>query len=293
MPLGWIYYPAIALHTAWGLPLQLLALAGLAAGLVRHRPEDLLLCIMPLANYLMMGAVRVNQPRYFLLGMPFLLVLAAKLLEDGWQRWRRRVPDSLGRPVAASAVVLLLAWPAAVSLFQDYMLLQPDPRVSARSWIEENVPHGSRIVLDLGGPVLTASPEPQLATGGPVLGRFKELRLEAATRQNGSYWIEPIRHYINGQAYSEGREATVRSFDAYRAEGIEYVVLSTLPYSSYLRWPGVAERYPRTMAFYEGIDQAAELQAEFEPVVADPRDFTSTDLNPIPTIRVYHLAQPD
>ena len=57
---------------------------------------------MPLANYLMMGSVRVNQPRYFLLATPFLLLLAAVLaagflasLVPGWRAYRLSLADGL------------------------------------------------------------------------------------------------------------------------------------------------------------------------------------------------------
>jgi len=293
VPLGWLYYPFIALNTAWGLPLQWLALAGLLTALIRHRPADLLLSVMPLANYLMMGSVRVNQPRYFLLAMPFLLVLAAKLSLDGWEWLRPRLPLRLQRLVLPVAITLLLAWPAGMSFFQDYMLLQPDPRVTARKWIEDNVPPGSRVVLDMGGPKLPASRESLLEYDGPPQGRFAELQREMAAAHNPTYWILPVRHYINGQAYLEGREASVQPLAWYQAHGYEYVVTSSLARIPYLHWPGVAERYPRTMAFYDEVEQEAELAAQFEPVVQDWRDFTSTDLNPIPTIHIYHLEPAD
>jgi hypothetical protein len=288
-----MYYPLIALNTAWGLPLQLLAWAGFGAALARRRPVDLLLLVMPVANYLMMGGVRVNQPRYFFLGMPFLLVLAAKLAGDGWRWARPRLPVRLGRVAGPALLVALLAWPMGMSLFQDYMLLQPDPRVVARAWFEANVPHGSRVVLDLGGPRLTESAESLVVHEGPPQGRFAELQREIFAAHNPAYWIASIRHHINGEAYREGREASVQPLAWYQAQGYEYIVLSTLVYDSYRHWPGVAERYPRTMAFYGQVAREAELLAEFEPVITDPRDFTATDLNPIPTVRVYRSPSVD
>lgn len=282
---GWIYYPFIALRTAWGIPLQVLALTGLAGAFFRRRSADVLLVIIPLSNYLLIGSVRVNQPRYFLLATPFLLLLAARLLVDLLERARLR-------PAFATLVAaLFLAWPAAFTIFQDGMLLQPNPRVQAREWIEAHVPSGSRIVLDTAGPALVASPESSLVFDGPPQGRFEELQREIATAHTPNYWIWPIRHFIRGQDYRARREATVLSLDEYRAEEYELIVTSDLVYNSYRRWPGVAERYPRTMAFYDQVSREAELLAEFRPVWRDPRDFTTTDLMPVPTIRIYRLPQ--
>lgn len=290
VPLGWIYYPVVALNTAWGLPLQLLAIAGLFAAFVRRCPADLLLCVLPLANYLLMGSVRVNQPRYFLLGMPCLLVLAARLLAGGWEWVRKRLPASLGRAGLPIAAALLVVWPAGMSIFQDYMLLQPDPRVMAAKWIEENLLAGSRVVVDQGGPTIPASPESLLEQYGPPQGRFAEVERELAADRNLNYWVLQIRHYIVGQSYLEGREATVQTMDWYRDHGYRYVITSDLVYNSYMHYPGVAARYPKTMAFYADVAQQGKLLAEFAPVAQDPRDFTFTDLNPIPTIRVYDLG---
>lgn len=289
VPLGWVYYPAIALHVAWGLPLQLLALAGLLAALIRRRPADLLLCVLPLVNYLMMGSVRVNQPRYFLLGMPFLLVLAAKLLIDGWERARPKLPDRLRQAALPVVLLLLLAWPMGMSLFQDYMLLQEDPRVTASRWIEENIPAGSRVVVDMGGPQVPASAESLLAYHGPPQGRFAELERELAARNREAYWVLPIEHAIMGQPYLEGHEATVQSLDWYRANSYEYVVTSSLAYDAYHNWLDVPERYPRTKAFYADLALQADLVVAFRPIAADPREATSTDMNSVPTIRIYRL----
>jgi 4-amino-4-deoxy-L-arabinose transferase-like glycosyltransferase len=287
VPPGWIYYPLIALNTAWGLPLQLLALVGLGAAFVRRRPADLLLSVLPLANYLLMGSMQVNQPRYFLLGMPFLLVLAARLLVGLAER------VALSRPLRQAAfpiaLVVLLAWPTGMSLLQDYLRLQPDPRVTARQWIEANVPAGSHVVLDTGGPALPASAESLLAFDGPPQGRFAELEREVAATYTLTYWILPIHHFICCQFYLEEQEATVEPLDWYRTKGYEYIVTSSLVYNSYRRWPGVAARYPQTMAFYDSVAEEATLVAEFKPVIQDPRDFTNVDLNPIPTVRVYRL----
>jgi hypothetical protein len=288
-PLGWIYYPFVALNIAWGIPLQVLALTGFVAAWVRHKPGDLLMGTLPLMNYLMMGAVRVNQPRYFLLGMPLLLLLGAKLLVDAWEWAQLRLPARLQRIGLPLVAALLVAWPAGMSLFQDHMLLQPNPRVTARGWIEENVPSGSRVVVDMVGPQLAASPESLLEYQGPPRGRFEEVRRQIAADRHPSYWVQPIRHYVRGEDYRQGREATVQPLALYRAEGYDYVVTSTHPYNSYLHWPGVAERYPQTMAFYDSLAQEAELLAVFRPAVEDPRDFTITDLDPIPAIRVYAL----
>jgi hypothetical protein len=216
--------------------------------------------------------------------------LAARLLVDGWQWVRPRLPARLQGVGLSLAAAALIAWPLAASLFQDYMLLQPDPRVTARAWIEAQVPAGSRVVLDMGGPSLPASAESLLAHQGPPQGRLAELQREVAASHNLSYWVLPIQHFVSGQAYLEGQEATVHTLDWYREQGYEYVVLSTLPYNSYVRWPGIAQRYPLTMAFYHGVAHDGQMLAEFEPTFEDWRDFTNTDLNPIPTIRVYHLS---
>lgn len=105
-----------------------------------------------------------------------------------------------------------------------------------------------------------------------------------------SYWILPIVHFTNREPYRQGREASVQSLDWYLENGYYYIVTSSYMYETYVRWPGVAERYPKTMAFYQSLEERATLLAEFRPPLENNgRDFVATDLPTIPTIRVYQL----
>lgn len=286
-PPGWNYYPWIALRTAYGLPLQLLVWFGVFAAVYRHKGRDILCLTMPILVYLMMSRFTVNQPRYFLPATPFLLILAAKLLVD----LTGKVSVARSRQLSAILALLLVALPAAQIVFQNYVYTLPDPRVTARQWIEAQIPAGSRIVLDMEGPRLVESPESwQARNPDPPPSHMLQVEQQVRAAAPVTYWILPIVHYSNREPYRQGTEASVQPLSWYRRNGYRYVVTSTYMYEAYTRWPGVAARYPKTMAFYDSLEEEASLLAEFRPLLEeDGRDFVTTDLSTIPIIRVYEL----
>jgi hypothetical protein len=295
LPPGWIYYPWIVLRAAYGLPLQFLIWAGFLAALYRHKERDILCLAMPLLTYLMMSRFTVNQPRYFLPATPFLLLLAAKLLTDMtgklYPEPAEGLPARKFRYLSAALAILLVILPAYQIVFQDYVYTLPDPRVTSRQWIESHIPSGSRVVLDMEGPRLMESSESWRANHpNPPPSRFLDVEQKVRAMAPVSYWILRIVHFVNREPYRQGWEASVQSLDLYRENDYRYIVTSSSIYEDYTRWPGVAERYPKTMTFYRSLEERATLLAEFRPPLEDNgRDFGTTDLSQIPTIRVYQL----
>ena len=287
-PLGWVYYPFIALPVATGVLVAAMSLAGVVSALVRHKPADWLLLTAPIATYLLMGPQKVNQPRYLLPALPFLLLLAARLLDS----LARRVPVSqrANNWLLAGIGLALLVQPAYTVVYNDYVLVQEDTRVQAKAWIEANIPPGSKIVLDAEGPPLAETWESWQAHHADVRrDRLAPLMQRRAEESPATYELKSIGHALGREGYREHQEASVESLAAYHAQGFEYIVTTSYPFELYTRWPGVAELYPKTMGFYEALTHEAILLVEFVPPVDDRRDRTRCDLLPIPTIRVYRI----
>lgn len=74
--------------------------------------------------------------------------------------------------------------------------------------------------------------------------------------------------------------SNIRTVEEYRREGFEYIVTCSQVYDRYFQQPA---RYARGVAFYETLARDAELLQEFGP----------SALLGGPTIRIYHLVQPE
>jgi hypothetical protein len=91
--------------------------------------------------------------RYLLVAWPAILLLAAWGIEDLARRLAARA-TGLSRPhgLATAALAILVLAPGTVRLVtREARRAQPDPRVEMTEWIESNVPHGSRVVVEPGG----------------------------------------------------------------------------------------------------------------------------------------------
>ena len=157
------FYPFTSFISGFGQPLGTVALLGLGYALLRHRPADLILGSQPLFLGVFLMLFRVKEPHHTLIAYPAVSILAASFVVDAIS-WvlRRRV--SL-QPIAAAAVGGLLVSGSALQSFESaYSLSLPDTRLLAKPWVEENIPPGSKIVMDSGkyylgafGPPLTLS----------------------------------------------------------------------------------------------------------------------------------------
>src|SRR5262249_51832561 len=142
------FYPLTSLLASIGCPLGYMALLGLCYALVRRRPADLNLLSQPLflAGFLMLFATK--ESHHMLNAFPALSVLSAAFLVDAVSWFIR--PRTLQSVALTLAAVLLLVTPARASFQNSLRLALPDTRSIAKEWIEENIPPGSKIVMDSG-----------------------------------------------------------------------------------------------------------------------------------------------
>ncbi len=109
----------------------------------RRRVEDLFVVAMILFFYLPAEWVKAKpapQPeRYILPCLPFLALAAAEAI--------RIVSQSRAKVLAFAAIPLLLFFPTqrSVNLARE---LEPDTRGQMAAWMNENLPHGSKVYLD-------------------------------------------------------------------------------------------------------------------------------------------------
>ncbi|MDH7569590.1 MAG: glycosyltransferase family 39 protein [Armatimonadota bacterium] len=142
-PPAWIYHVVSSLRFGLGVPLLLLAGAGVVAAALRRRPVDLILAAWALPYYLLIGVAQVKFQRYTLPLVPLLAVWAG-VLGAAWLAgtgWSRR------RTLAAVGAVALVSWTAGATVAYDLLFVLPDPRDRAAQWIHAHVPPGATLAM--------------------------------------------------------------------------------------------------------------------------------------------------
>lgn len=175
---GWLGFendpasPVAYLERLWGAlgPFLLLALACVAAALVRRARADRVLLSFAAVYWLTLMPQAAHFDRYVLPLVPVLAVLAGSF------------PAAL--PVALALLVVPLAW----SLGDARDLTRTDTRLRADAWVRAHVPAGDRIAADPSTLPLAGRDVVRLELPGP--GRPSDPRRElAALRRDGVRWL--------------------------------------------------------------------------------------------------------
>lgn len=281
-----------------GLPLFLLALAGVALALLRHGRRELILLAFPLPYFLVIGSWSSRFERYTLPLLPFLALLAALCLVAlaGWARDRGvrllgRSAASVRPGLGVTVVAVLLVAPEAARIVDWHLLIaRPDTRVVAGEWIEREIPNGARIAMEPYSPAIRLSPAMVRAErqrlGDTVAGqiarhRFDQFLASAAGQAEQGYWLFRLNTYDLGWL-AERR--------------VEYVVLSGFTYQRYQR---ACDRYPEACRFYAELERRGTLIYAIEPGtdgqalwvgdIYSPLTRLSERTRPGPPIKIYRL----
>lgn len=260
---GWVFYFK-TLHWGLGLPLLLTALAGIVWAFYRRTAQDLVLLAFPVIYYLLMGATLHYFARYALPLIPFLVILAARLvihltaqLPLSKQAWRPYL--------AAAFAVALIIVPARNSILHNLLLMQTDTRTLAGDWFEQNVPSGAKIAAEIHTPFF----RDQVGPGGPRLPRRGEDRY--AIQEIG--WARPD-HY---------------DLARYLADGTDYIVTSS--FITNLQFVDPSQTAIRQQ-FYRELAANAEMIGEFKPFSGDIAPPQIWDQMYGPTISLESFERP-
>jgi len=246
---GFFYDNTFAASLGWGV--TLLFIAGLLWMLWRHRREDLLVLIFPLALYAVIGQMNYKAMRHLLPLVPFLLLIAAELLSCCAARQSKK----RNRLIFNIVIVSLAVVPQFVkSLRYDLALYQTDTRTRMKDVIEATVPAGSRIGMEEFTPPLLSARDLNLE----IIRRSPDY-----ARVYDVYGLVP-KMFAHGMQRTNDHDAR-----AYVAEqGIEYLVLDSFTRARY-EWPLSRQRYPDRVAqrerFYTWVGQNCELIRRIEP----------------------------
>jgi hypothetical protein len=225
---AWTYYLAQAIPQGWTWGIAVLSLAGLAGLLVGNntRARTFPGFVFALTVLLVLGSWRMAAARYILPLAPLGGAWVGSLVGALPGRLALR-----GRPAMAVALVvtlLALAWPFMSSTREIAFKGREDSRTAAGTWIKNQIPEGSTILVERYGP----EPDPETYT---------VLYLP----------FHGITPHLYDAAYLPG---LYKTFD--------YVVFSSGVSARYLAQP---REYPTQIAFYRTMDTRLDEVAAFAP----------------------------
>jgi 4-amino-4-deoxy-L-arabinose transferase-like glycosyltransferase len=296
------FYPFTSLLASIGSPLGLMALLGLGYALIRRRPIDLILLSQPLflAGFYMLFTAK--EPHHMLMAFPALSLLSASFLVDvvSWfiRPW---IPQSVALTLAA---MLLLVTPVRVSFQNSFRLALPETRSIAKEWIEENIPPGSKIVMDSGkyylstyGPPL----RPSRWTLEQLIARAESLSGTSLARREGTRrvgWFgeaEYFRQQLQTLDAQPGYDviqilhdeasprADVLTLDEYVSMGVQYAIVTSYVWEQYIPGRETAVRHPDKAGKYRNFYQALQARSTLL------KEFSPSDKMAGPPLRIYEL----
>jgi 4-amino-4-deoxy-L-arabinose transferase-like glycosyltransferase len=263
---GWRYYLTTFTWGLGWLP-SLFALGGAVGLLARHRRLGLLLAPAPVLLFLYLG----NQSRFFARWLlpiyPILCLLAAwaVIAAATWLaarfKWRVAIPA-----LALSALVLLQG--LVFSVHNDLVLAKADTRMVARDWMVQNIPSGSKIVvepiapdqwaMDVGHPIFEAQ-------GGTGSGnRWNKWRTSRSCFFNGKQITRGACPVVKIEDYE--RTTRAKLVKAYADGGFCFVVTGSTQFGRAYADP---KQVPDAIRYYDELKRQGEVVFRSNPYGKD------------------------
>lgn len=152
---GYVFYLK---SMTWGLgyAILLLSLIGLIVAIVWRSKRAFIILSLPILLYIMMGRQQMYFARFMMPAIPPLLLWSANVLDEAVGKWASTSKRTISLALIALAVTIQ---PLVNSIRLDAILEKEDTRTLAKTWIESNIPDGSKIALDwpFHGPPLSSN----------------------------------------------------------------------------------------------------------------------------------------
>lgn len=210
------------MRASMGWPLFVASLAGLGYAMWKRTAADWVLVPFAVIFYVVIASTSSDvlyYPRYVLPILVVLAALAARLLCELWQNLAR------SNAVVATAVIgAVIAVPTIQAVREDHVLTKTDTRTLAKDWIEQNVPAGSRILIE--GLKIN-----------PVKGTVQLQDTAEAIERRIAYWrkVEPKQakflqlelQVLEGRTFDLEliHLSDAESLETYERRGVEYFVV--------------------------------------------------------------------
>jgi hypothetical protein len=295
---GWRYYLGTS---TWGfgwLP-SLAAFGGAAGLLARRRRLGLLLAPAPVLLFLYLGSQSRFFARWMLPVYPIACLLAAwaGVAAAAWLARR----FSLRPAVPALAVaVALLAQGLVFSVHNDLVLARADTRTLAREWLVDNVPAGTKLVVE---PVFpdqwAADPGRPLFSATGSGNRWNKWRTSRSRVANDGTLIRGAARVVKLEDYE--RTTRPQLLGSYERGGFCWVVTGSTQYGRAYADPRAV---PNALRYYDELRRRGDVVYRVSPYGRDgervPFSFDfSFDYYPLtyerpgPEIVIYRLRDCD
>lgn len=288
------FYLFYALPYGMGIGLAVASAIGLLYGVYRHKRADLLCLafLLSLGPFLLIQVVHL--PRYAVFLIPFLLMMAARMITDALQR----APWATARSPAVLAVIVgLLVLPSLASDIRfGYMAGQKDTRRLAREWIEAHLPSESRIAVE-------GSFDWDIAWGPNLMDSRESMRERLATREVvegkgpfNRYRMLLERTELPQRGYRLLKEHSLhhKPFEYYR-QNVDYVVASSYVYARSGTTPTIYRRFDEEFSLVKEFVPFPQMRWEFYALredfenLAKINPFGDRKIVPGPVIRIYRV----
>jgi hypothetical protein len=238
------------------------AVVGIIAGVWRRERWTMMLSVAAILLLVIVSAASRGASESYLLPItPALWLLCSRGLAV--------LP--IDRRFAFGVTLAVAAVPLFFTVRDDFMLARPDTRVLAKSWIEANVPQGSKILMD--GMrfrfVQSAPLNGNKATVERRLANMSKSEL-SLSEQMLSLYREASEH-VDGPTYdlySTMYGLDVENLDYYASTCFDYIVVSSFNEKRYAS-EAESRQHPKSARFYADIktDSRFHLVHSVEPII--------------------------
>jgi len=271
-----------------GIPVLVLAAAGMILSLATRHRYGIVLSATILFFYVMLGRYRnFSFDRYWIPIIPALAILCGYFISFAAGAVFKKGGSFYASAFVAVSIALLNT-PALTASVRQFSL--PYTQNIAAEWIEKNIPEGTSIAIELNGPQLTGSLQSHLDAQtvqyepgdmNPEAEKFNRLNARGSGKPrepSQKKYLSLALENMHPQYYLSGAfSLAAHPIEFYRKKGVEYLIANSSMEDRYLAAPEV---YPVSVKFYKSLDTEAQLVKTFRP---QPGKSTG------PTIWIYKL----
>jgi len=278
-PPGVLYHLKYSLRLGMGTPLLILCLGGVIYAFINLQNKVVVLLVFIGISYAILCYSSQTAERYVLPIIPLLILVGAWFLTEILSKFKTSKSRKTLILVCSS---ILIVFPSAVKVaYSDYLFLQKDSRTIALEWIQDNIPFGTNIAVDI-----TTDSHPRLVQSKRQLSK-SNMRTERAIfkRPKGSinkkrelqlknpyYPVETYNLFYLKDNPGFGFSGTFPDlpfkWDDIRDKNVQYMVIGGSMYM------------PEFNNFFEKIGEKAELLMEINPYKNKER-YHSTEVSGI------------
>lgn len=133
------YYFKVSLSTGLGWPQLLVVTAGILYSLYKREKKDILLLSFIFPGFFYIGATTYTQIHYGIWLLPFLILLGARVIGEGFAKGR------IIRWITLAIFFVVSIYTFTYSLAYDRLFVEEDTRLASGKWMVANMEEGASI----------------------------------------------------------------------------------------------------------------------------------------------------